>query len=130
MSSTAVPMTAGAPARIPDARRVSACRSCGAPLGRTVIDLGDTPLANSYLRPADLSRTEARFPLRAVVCDSCLLVQLDHIADASAIFSEYAYVSSYSETWLEHARLYVAHMVDRLALDASSRVVEIVSNDG
>lgn len=93
-------------------------------------DLGVTPLANNYLRLEDLSRQEARYPLRAVVCPSCLLVQLDHIADAGEIFSDYAYFSSYSDSWLEHASRYAAHVIDRFKLGSQSRVVEIASNDG
>jgi SAM-dependent methyltransferase len=110
--------------------QITACRACGSPLTTTMIDLGSTPLANGYLRREDLLKPEPTWPLRAVVCEACRLVQLDHVADARAIFSEYAYFSSYSDSWLEHARRYVDHVVERFAFDASTQVVEIASNDG
>ena len=95
-----------------------------------MVDLGTMPLANSYVRLEDLDRPEPRFPLRSVVCDVCLLVQLDHLADPGEIFSEYAYFSSYSRSWLDHARRYSAEVIDRFGLNESSMVVEIASNDG
>jgi hypothetical protein len=123
----------GAPAFAPadaTAVPVTACRACGAPVGTTVVDLGLMPLANSYLRADELARPEPRFPLRAVVCDECRLVQLDHVVDAGAIFGTYAYFSSYSDSWLAHARQYVEHAVSRFGLGASSQVIEVASNDG
>ena len=113
-----------------EARPVTACRACGGPLGTTMVDLGVTPLANSYLRASDLARPEPRYPLRVVVCEGCLLVQLDHLVDGATIFSDYAYFSSYSDTWLRHARRYVGEVIDRFCLDGSSRVIEVASNDG
>jgi SAM-dependent methyltransferase len=95
-----------------------------------MVDLGIMPLANSYLRPADLTRPEPVYPLRAMVCDACLLVQLDEAADATAIFSDYAYFSSFSDSWLAHARHYAGEVIERFALGADSQVVEIASNDG
>lgn len=122
--------TTAAPAAIDEAQPVAACRACGGPLGTTMVDLGVMPLANSYLRASDLASPEPRFPLRVVVCESCLLVQLDHFVDADAIFSDYAYFSSYSDTWLRHARRFANDVVDRFGLDGSSRVLEVASNDG
>jgi SAM-dependent methyltransferase len=110
--------------------RITTCRACGAPVDTAMVDLGTTPLANSYLRPEDLDREEPAYPLRAVVCGECLLVQLDEQADAEAIFSDYAYFSSYSASWLAHARRYADAVIERFGLDGRSQVVEIASNDG
>jgi SAM-dependent methyltransferase len=110
--------------------RVDSCRACGAELRTTLVDLGVTSLANSYLRAEDLTRPEPAYPLRAVVCDACLLVQLDENADPGEIFSDYAYFSSYSESWLNHARQYAEDVIERFALDEQSQVIEIASNDG
>jgi SAM-dependent methyltransferase len=106
------------------------CRACGAPLTETFVDLGATPLANSYLEPDDLDRLEPHYPLHARVCSGCLLVQLPAVQTAEAIFSDYAYFSSYSDSWVEHARRYVDGIVPALALGQESLVVEIASNDG
>jgi SAM-dependent methyltransferase len=89
-----------------------------------------SPLANSYVRPENLGRPEPFYPLRALACDECFLVQLEAFEAPEAIFSEYPYFSSYSTTWLEHARRYVAAMVPRFGLGADSKVVEVASNDG
>ena len=80
------------------------CRACGAPLTQTFVDLGATPLANSYLELADADLMEPHYPLHARVCGSCLLVQLPAVQTAEAIFSDYAYFSSYADSWVEHAR--------------------------
>lgn len=106
------------------------CRSCGAPLQRTFIDLGGTPLANSYVRPEDADRPDAVYPLHARVCDSCFLVQVDDVVPPEEIFSEYAYFSSYAASWVEHARRYAEGMIARFGLSPSSKVLEIASNDG
>ncbi|KAA0677117.1 class I SAM-dependent methyltransferase [Azospirillum brasilense] len=107
------------------------CRSCGAPVSHGFVDLGETPLANSYVRPENLGKPEARFPLRAAVCGSCFLVQLDHNVPAEHIFdSEYAYFSSYSESWLAHAKRYSEHVIPRFGLGPQSLVMEVASNDG
>jgi SAM-dependent methyltransferase len=108
----------------------SACRFCGRPLEHVVADLGMSPMANAFLRPDQVSAMEPFYPLRALVCDACFLVQLEEFETPQAIFGDYAYFSSYSSTWLEHARGYVEQVVERLSLDRSSRVVEIASNDG
>jgi SAM-dependent methyltransferase len=110
--------------------RVSACRFCGTPLQNSMVDLGAQPPSNSYLRAADLNRMEATFPLHAHVCGACFLVQLEAYHAPEEIFSDYAYFSSYSESWLRHAETYCAAMCARFGLDAGSRVVEVASNDG
>jgi SAM-dependent methyltransferase len=107
-----------------------ACRSCGAPLSTPFADLGVTPLANSYLSAADLERGETFYPLVAYVCERCLLVQLPAHETPDAIFSHYLYLSSFSDTWLAHARRYVDEMVGRFGLTANHLVVELASNDG
>jgi SAM-dependent methyltransferase len=109
---------------------VSSCRFCGAALRATFVDLGMSPLCESYVPPERAAAVEAFYPLHAKVCESCLLVQLEEFVTADAIFSEYAYFSSYSDSWVAHARNYVAMAVDRFALGADSLVVEVASNDG
>src|SRR4051812_20883967 len=106
------------------------CRFCAAPLEATFADLGMSPLANSYVPPERANAMEPFYPLRALGCGECLLVQLEEFESAEAIFSDYAYFSSYSTGWLEHSRRYVAQMIDRWGLAGSSRVVELASNDG
>src|SRR3954468_19567161 len=108
----------------------SPCRFCGAPLEHVFADLGMSPLANSYVPPERANAMEPFFPLRALVCSRCFLVQLEEFETAEAIFSDYAYFSSYSTSWLEHARRYVEAMIERFALGAESHVVELASNDG
>ncbi len=111
---------------------MSLCRFCRAPLTRTFLDLGLQPLANSYLTPAQLAAgNEPVFPLNTMVCDACFLVQADHEVPAEAIFDEgYAYFSSFSPGWVEHARRYAEAMTARFGLGADSLVVEVASNDG
>jgi len=110
---------------------VSGCRLCGAPLEHVVADLGVSPVANDFLREQDLGRMEPFYPLCARVCEQCLLVQLEAFEPPERIFSgEYAYFSSFSAGWLDHARRYTDAVVERFGLDASSNVVEIASNDG
>jgi SAM-dependent methyltransferase len=106
------------------------CRFCGAPLEAVFADLGSSPLANSYLPPERVNAMEPFYPLRALVCGNCFLVQLEEFEAPEHIFSDYAYFSSYSSSWLEHSRRYAQLMVERLALGASSQVVELASNDG
>jgi hypothetical protein len=106
------------------------CRSCGAPLDRVMVDLGSSPLANSYLAAADLARAELFLPLCVYVCEHCWLCQLPECATPQEIFTDYAYFSSFSTSWLDHARQYVDAMVPRFALGPKSQVVEIASNDG
>jgi SAM-dependent methyltransferase len=107
-----------------------ACRICSAPLKHTFVDLGASPLANSYLEPAQLAQGEMFYPLHVRVCEQCLFVQLPEIASPTEIFSDYAYFSSYSDTWVEHARRYVDLVADRFRFDTSTQVVEVASNDG
>jgi len=109
---------------------VSSCRSCGTPLEQVFVDLGMSPLANSLLTSDDLSAPEAFYPLRALACSNCFLVQLEQYESPAAIFSNYAYFSSYSTTWLDHAEHYAAYAVDRFDLGPESFVVEVASNDG
>ena len=106
------------------------CRSCGEALSSTFADLGMSPLANSYLKAAQLNQMERFYPLHALVCGSCFLVQLQEEAKAEEIFSDYAYFSSFSDSWLEHARKYTETVTERFGLNPKSRVVEIASNDG
>ncbi len=108
----------------------SGCRSCGATLKHTFVDLGMSPLANSYIKPDQVSRMEPFYPLHVYVCEKCLLVQLKQFAAPHDIFSDYAYFSSFSDSWLAHAKAYVDMIVGRFRLDRSSKVVEIASNDG
>jgi SAM-dependent methyltransferase len=108
----------------------TACRFCGAPLRDVFADLGMSPLANDYLPAERVNAMEPFYPLRALVCAKCFLVQLEQFQTPERIFSDYAYFSSYSSSWLEHSRRYAEQMVERLALDGDSQVVEIASNDG
>jgi SAM-dependent methyltransferase len=107
------------------------CRFCGAPLATTFLDLGETPLANSYLSESDVAAgRDRRYPLHARVCGECFLVQVDEPVRPEAIFSDYAYFSSFAKSWVEHARRYAVAMTARFALGPQSLVVEIASNDG
>jgi SAM-dependent methyltransferase len=108
------------------------CRFCRTPLTHTLVDLGDQPLANSYLTPEQLAAgTEAAYPLHARVCHACFLVQVDDVVPAEAIFDEgYAYFSSYSPSWVEHARRYAEAVTERFGLGPDSLVIEVASNDG
>lgn len=109
---------------------MSHCRFCKTPLADLVLDLGEQPFSNSYLAPGEAAR-ERRYPLRVFVCANCLLVQTDFDAPADEIFSaDYAYFSSYSTSWVEHARRYADAMVSRFGLNSTSLVVEVASNDG
>ncbi|MEE2980391.1 MAG: class I SAM-dependent methyltransferase [Pseudomonadota bacterium] len=108
----------------------STCRSCGATLNQTFVDLGETPLANSYPGAAELDRPDRRYPLHARVCQDCFLVQVDAVVPSEEIFSDYAYFSSYSESWVDHARRFTEIARRRFALDSQSLVVEVASNDG
>lgn len=109
---------------------MSECRFCHKPLTRSFVDLGLQPLANSYVSMEKAGQSEPRYPLHARVCENCLLVQVDHNVPAEAIFSDYAYFSSYATSWVEHARRYAESMTQRFGLDSQSLVVEVASNDG
>ena len=106
------------------------CRACTAPLERIFIDLGSCPLANALLDEAALARAERSYPLRVYVCDRCLLVQLGAAPSPELLFSDYAYFSSYSESWVQHAREFADVAVERFRLGSSSLVLEVASNDG
>lgn len=106
------------------------CRFCGTELRESFCDLGMTPLSNSYIAPDALQRMERFYPLHAYVCGECFLVQLPEFESPQHIFSDYAYFSSYSDSWLAHARSYTEAMIDRFGFDASHHIVEIASNDG
>jgi SAM-dependent methyltransferase len=107
------------------------CRFCQAPLQQTFADLGMSPVSNAFLRTEQLNRKEAFYPLHAYVCGGCMLVQLEQFESPDAIFNdEYAYFSSFSESWLKHARDYVDEMTRRFNFGSSSFVIEIASNDG
>lgn len=108
----------------------SCCRFCGSLLSHSFVDLGMSPLCESYLTPAQLNHMEPFYPLHVYVCDRCFLVQLLEYVSPSDIFSHYAYFSSYSDTWLQHAKDYTEKMVGRWGLHGQSQVVEIASNDG
>jgi SAM-dependent methyltransferase len=108
----------------------SMCRGCGSVLDDVMVDLGSSPLANSYIPMADALQPEVSVPLTVFVCCRCRLVQLHHAVDRAEIFSDYAYQSSWSSMFVEHAKNYVATVVDRLDLNESSNVVEVASNDG
>jgi SAM-dependent methyltransferase len=106
------------------------CRLCGASLSHVFADLGMSPLSNRYLTEAQLGEMEPFYPLCAFVCDRCFLVQLQEYESPAEIFSDYAYFSSYSTTWLRHSEVYAGTVVERFGLNESSLVVEIASNDG
>ncbi len=128
---TAAPSTDVQPTSAPAAATGErTCRFCGAGLATTFVDLGLSPLANSFVEPGDLAKPETFHPLHVFVCERCLLVQLPESESPDAIFSDYSYFASYSESWLAHARDYVAMAVERFGLGSASRVVEIASNDG
>jgi SAM-dependent methyltransferase len=106
------------------------CRFCKAPLRTTFVDLGMSPLCESFVPAEALNHMEPFFPLHVFVCERCFLVQLDEYVTPGDIFTEYAYFSSFSDSWVEHARRYCVAVSKRLGLGPSSKVVEIASNDG
>src|SRR5262249_56021598 len=112
------------------AQRHTACRLCGSPLSTTFVDLGMSPLCESFLAADELDRMEPYYPLHALVCEKCFLVQLKEYVKPEHIFTEYAYFSSYSTLWVEHARQYCEMIKLRLGLGSKSQVFEIASNDG
>ena len=106
------------------------CRFCGAVLRHTFVDLGMSPLCESYVLEENLNHMEPFYPLHVYVCDRCFLVQLDEYVSPEEIFTEYAYFSSYADSWVEHMRRYADMITDRLSLGKGSLVVEVGSNDG
>ena len=113
-----------------DAAVPARCRFCEEKLKRTVVDLGMSPLCESFLNADDIRRMEPFYPLVVLVCDRCYLVQLEAFVTPQEIFTEYAYFSSYSSSWVEHARRYVEMICVRLGLGPDDLVVELASNDG
>lgn len=122
--NSAVEPTPAHIARRPD------CRLCGAALSHVFADLGAQPSANAYLRADQLTAMEPTWPLKAYVCDNCHLVQLEALHSSEQLFSDYAYFSSYSDDWLEHARAYAEKMIRWRGKDNLRLVVEVASNDG
>ncbi len=106
------------------------CRLCGADLNRTFVDLGMSPLCESYIPAASLDDPETFYPLHVLICESCLLVQLPAYVSGEHIFSDYAYFSSYSDSWVAHAKRYADTMIGALRLTEGSLVTEVASNDG
>jgi len=108
----------------------SGCRFCGTPIEHSVVDLGMSPLCESYLSATQIDQVEPFYPLHVFVCGKCFLVQLKEYVSAEHIFSDYAYFSSYSDSWLAHAKAYTEHMTECFGLGPKSLVVELASNDG
>ena len=107
------------------------CRHCNKELIHQFIDLGISAPSNSFIKIKNLRDSEKSYPLRVLVCDSCWLVQTEDFVNASEMFSpDYAYFSSYSSSFLNHARKYVEKMVSRFSLNENSTVLEVASNDG
>lgn len=109
---------------------MAGCRFCATPLTHTFVDLGMSPLCESFLTREQLNQMEPFYPLHAYVCERCFLVQVEEYVGPERIFDDYAYFSSYSDAWLQHARSYTDMIVSRLGLDGQSHVVELGSNDG
>ncbi len=114
----------------PDETNQDRCRLCGTGLEHTFVDLGMSPLCESFLAPDQLDAMEPYFPLHALVCGECFLVQLKEYVSPEHIFREYAYFSSYSTSWVAHAKAYCEAITKRLGLGPDSLAVELASNDG
>lgn len=127
---TSIPQPLLRPSKATTAEPSIECRFCSAPVSNVFVDLGSSPLANSYLTREQSWQPEPFYPLKAYVCERCFLVQLGVQQSPEHIFSDYAYFSSFTDSWVEHAREYVGQIVERLALNAASTVIEIASNDG
>ena len=108
------------------------CRFCQHPLQHTFVDLGGSPISNDFLNTKQLDKSEKFYPLHTYVCDRCFLVQLESVESPEHIFGDgdYAYFSSYSDSWLKHCKLYTDLMTARFGLNGNSQVIEIASNDG
>src|SRR5215469_9571060 len=113
-----------------DVTTTARCLFCKAPLRHTFVDLGMSPLCESYRTKEQLNQMEPFYPLHVKVCDNCFLVQLEQYVSAEHIFSEYAYFSSFSDSWLKHSSKYVELISNRFNLDGRSLVIELASNDG
>jgi len=118
------------PAAALGAPKSGCCRFCGTPLRHTMVDLGMSPLCESFVPADKVNAMEAFYPLHAWVCERCFLVQLEEYVSGEEIFTDYAYFSSFSDSWLDHCRRYVDQMIDQLGLTSKSSVVEVASNDG
>jgi len=123
-------MASFAMARLAMVGPVTGCRACGGRLTVTMADLGLQPASNAFLTSLEAARDEKRYPLRAKVCESCKLVQVDYDVAPQELFANYVYFSSYSDDWLAHAKEYCNMARRRFGLDAGSLVVELASNDG
>jgi hypothetical protein len=130
LSSVTQPTTGKWPAAITTPPAKGHCRFCGTALKNVVVDLGMSPLCESFLPAERLNQMEPFYPLCAWVCDQCFLVQLEEYVSGEEIFTEYAYFSSFSDSWLAHCERYVDQMTQRLGLGPRSQVVEVASNDG
>lgn len=106
------------------------CRFCGTSLKHTFCDLGQSPLSNAYLKQEEILKREPFYPLHAYVCNTCFLVQLEEFQSPDKIFDNYAYFSSYSDSWLKHAKKYVNDISQSFGINSSHLVIEIASNDG
>lgn len=106
------------------------CRFCSKPLNLTFVDLGVQPLCEDFVRPEKFNEAESHYPLHAYICEKCFLVQLEEFVSPSEIYADYAYFSSYSDTWLNHARDYSDLMREKFNLDNQNLVAELASNDG
>src|SRR3990170_4156499 len=106
------------------------CRSCNAKITEVLVDLGVSPLSNSYLTESHLNAVEPHYPLKVYLCSECWLAQLPAAARPEEIFHEYAYFSSYSESWLRHSEAYVEMITRKLGLGRDHFVIELASNDG
>ena len=114
----------------PTLHHAGRCRFCETPLVHSFVDLGMSPLSNAFIKPENYHAMEPFYPLHAYVCDSCFLVQLEEFESPQRIFSDYVYFSSYSESWLRHAKAYAEMMIRRFGFQAFHQVIEIASNDG
>lgn len=119
-----------APSLEPTIKNTPKCQFCSTPLKHTLVDLGMSPLCESFLSSEQLNQMEAFYPLHVRVCDNCFLVQLEAYVSPEHIFTEYAYFSSYADTWLKHCKAYTDLMIERFNLNQHSQVIELASNDG
>ena len=115
---------------IPQSVVSKTCRFCGATLQKTFVDLGMSPLCETYPSPSEFNRGEMFYPLHTFVCEKCFLVQLEEFESPEKIFSDYLYFSSYSDSWLKHCENYTSKMIERFGLGRQNFVVEVASNDG
>lgn len=132
LSTTTAPVTAAGQSSGGTSQGIAraSCRFCKAPLTAHLVDLGMSPLCESFLTADQINKAEPFYPLHVFICGRCFLAQLEEYVQPEHIFSEYAYFSSYSDSWLNHAKKYTDLMTKRFALDARSLVVELASNDG